>query len=128
VSEPAPEIVSRSDGTVLFVCAGDGSPLRTEQDALDIIGPAMYGAADIAVIPVERMDQTVFDLSTRALGEFVQKFANYRLPVAFLGDLAAHAARSSPLADFVRESNRGTQVWFLADRRELDDRLDRRRQ
>ncbi len=125
LGEPTPELFTRPDGLVVFTCPAAGPPLRTEQDALDIIGTAVYGHADIAVIPAARVDPSMFDLSTRSLGQFLQKFVNYRLPVAFVGDISAHVARSGPLRDFVAESNRGRQVWFLADDNELAGRLDR---
>ena len=125
MTEQTPDLTTRADGLVVFTCPADGEPLRTEQDALDIIGTAGYSQADIAVIPTARVDPSMFDLSTRALGEFLQKFVNYRLPVAFVGDISAHVARSEPLRAFVLESNRGRQVWFLADEDELAERLDR---
>jgi hypothetical protein len=56
-------------------------------------------------------------------GEVVQKFVNYRLRLAIVGDLTTHLAVSAALRDFVRESNRGRQLWFVADDAELDARL-----
>ncbi len=125
MGEPTPELTTRADGLVVFTCPAEGPPLGAEQDALDIIGPAVYDRADVAVIPAARVDPMMFDLSTRALGDFLQKFVNYRLPVVFVGDISAHVARSAPLRAFVSESNRGRQVWFVADDRELAERLDR---
>lgn len=40
---------------------------------------------------------------------------NYRLRVAFVGDLAHEIEASDALAAFVLESNRGSHVWFAAD-------------
>jgi hypothetical protein len=40
-----------------------------------------------------------------------------------LGDVAAQVAASKSLADFVRESNRGTTVWFVADMAALEAKL-----
>ena len=46
-----------------------------------------------------------------------------RRRVAILGDIGEAVARSAALRDFVRESNRGRHVWFVADRMELERRL-----
>jgi hypothetical protein len=48
----------------------------------------------------------------------VQRFANYRARVAVV------VAASTALRDFVRESNRGAQLWFVADEAELTRRLE----
>lgn len=56
-----------------------------------------------------------------------QKFANYRLRLVILGDVSAHVKRSEAFADFVREANRGDQLWFAADVAALDEKLSARR-
>jgi hypothetical protein len=40
---------------------------------------------------------------------------NYGLRLAVVGDISEPLADSEALRDFVRESNRGRQVWFVAD-------------
>jgi Domain of unknown function (DUF4180) len=40
-----------------------------------------------------------------------------------VGDISGALDRSASLRDFVRESNRGRQVWFVADGDELERRL-----
>ncbi|MER0243620.1 DUF4180 domain-containing protein [Streptomyces sp. HSW2009] len=104
-------------------CAAEGEPIRSEQDALDLIGDAGYQGAQWVVIPVERLDPAFFQLQTRIAGDIIQKFANYRLGLIVLGDITAHTATSTALRDFVRESNRGRQNWFLTDEDELEARL-----
>lgn len=56
-------------------------------------------------------------------GDFVQKFANYRQGLAVVGDISQALTESSALRDFVRESNRGRHVWFVADEADLERRL-----
>ena len=109
-------------GARVWLCDSDGPPLSTGRDATDIIGDA-YGT-DVAVIalPAARLADEVFDLSTRLAGEFVQKFVNYGVRLAIIGDISAHLAASSALRDFVYESNRGHHLWFAPS---LDDLLAR---
>ncbi len=40
-----------------------------------------------------------------------------------VGDISRHLAESSALRAFVNEANRGKEVWFLATREELEERL-----
>ncbi|MCG6498084.1 DUF4180 domain-containing protein [Kitasatospora sp. A2-31] len=101
----------------------DGAPIREERDATDLIGEAFGCGATWVVLPVARLHQDFFRLGTRVAGGIVQKFVNYRIGLVVLGDIAHHVAASDALRDFVRESNRGRQLWFLADEAELADRL-----
>lgn len=110
-------------GIPVLMCAAEGGPIAGEQDALDLIGDAGYQGARWTVVPVERFDDAFFQLRTGVAGDIVQKFVNYRMGLVVLGDISPHTARSSALRDFVRESNRGGQTWFLADEAELDARL-----
>jgi hypothetical protein len=50
-------------------------------------------------------------------------FANYRRRLVVLGDVSAFVAGSDAFRDWVREANRGQDVWFLADDEELARRL-----
>ena len=51
------------------------------------------------------------------------KAANYRLRIAIVGEIAEQVAASDALRDFVGESNRGRQIWFVADEDALEARL-----
>lgn len=101
----------------------DGLPLAVGQDALDAIGEAWGSDASTIVVPVERFDPGFFDLRTGVLGELTQKFVNYRIRLVVLGDVTAHAEASNAFRDYVRETNAGDQVWFVADEAELATRL-----
>jgi len=107
----------------VFVCEPQGQVLRSEQDALDLIGEAIYRRVQWVAVPAERLHQDFWELSTRVAGEFVAKFANYRHGLAIVGDISVHVAASSSFRDWVREANRGRQIWFVADLAELERRL-----
>jgi len=100
-----------------------GPALGSGADALDLLAASYEDLADFIVIPVERFDPAFFTLSSGLAGEFLQKLVNYRMRVAIVGDLSARIEASDALRDFVRESNRRKQTWFLADRAELRARL-----
>lgn len=113
-------------GASVLVCDKDGRKLSGGDTALDLIGDAMGCHAEVVAVPVERVADEFFALRSGVAGDVVQKFVNYRLRLVIIGDIASHVADSEALRDFVREANRGNQVWFVADRAELDERLARR--
>lgn len=94
-------------------------------DALDLIGEAFGNeAVDVVAVPVGRLPDEFFELRSGILGEMAQKFVNYRLRLVIVGDISEHVARSDALRDFVYETNRGNQLWFVADAAELERRLN----
>ena len=113
-------------GVRIFECAIEGSRIRDDLSAIDLIALAWEHRAEMVVLPVERLDDEFFDLSTRIAGAIIQKFVNYRLSLAILGDISQHARESSALRDFVFEANRGDHVWFVASSAELAERLGTR--
>jgi hypothetical protein len=109
----------------VLVCAPDGAKLKSERDALDLIGEAMSSGAELVLIPVERLAEEFFHLKTGLAGQIMQKFVLYRRRLVILGDISGSVAQSRALRDFVYETNRGNQVWFLATLQELHARLRR---
>ena len=101
----------------------DGPLLRSGADALGLIYDEGVAGAEWIAVRAERLDPSFFDLSSGVAGEFVQKFVNYQQRLAVVGDLSGRLEESSALRDFVRECNRGRQVWFVADAGELTRRL-----
>jgi hypothetical protein len=119
MSDRATEIA----GGIVWLCAADGPKLDGERAATDIVGDSYGSGAEVVVIPVERLGPGFLTLSTRIAGGVIQKFVNYGLGVAFVGDISEAVAASDALRDFVRESNRGRHVWFVADMEELAAKL-----
>ncbi|GAA1834312.1 DUF4180 domain-containing protein [Agromyces salentinus] len=105
----------------------EGEPISSEDDAIDLIGSVWSHDTTTAAVPVERFDPAFFDLSTGLAGAFTQKLVNYRIRLAIVGDLSEHTAGSGALRDYVWESNRGDQVWFVRDEEELSAKLAGRR-
>lgn len=118
-----PDTVHEFAGTRVLEIDAAGPAIAERPSVLDLIGAASAAEADWVAIPVERQGADFFDLKTRVAGEMLQVCVNYRLPVVFVGDLSAATAASGALRDFVRESNKGRQVWFVANMAELERRL-----
>lgn len=110
-------------GTNALVLAAEGASLESERDATDVIGETFGADVGLVLIPASRLSGDFFRLSTRKAGLFIQKFTNYRIRLAILGDIEAHVAASDALRDFVRESNKGQAVWFVTDEAALEAKL-----
>ncbi|WP_049577354.1 DUF4180 domain-containing protein [Nocardiopsis sp. SBT366] len=104
----------------VMLCPELGPPLR---EAADVIGDAFHHGVTWVAVPAGRLDPDFFRLRTGVAGEFLQKFANYRIGLAVVGDVSAHVAASDAFRDLVRECDRGTQCWFVPDLRALGERL-----
>jgi hypothetical protein len=107
----------------VFECAVEGAPLGTEHDAADLLSASWGENANLVLIPAGRLGAAFFDLKTGVAGNFVQKFVNYGIRFAIVGDITEHSERSRALRDFVKECNRGAQIWFVKDREEFARRL-----
>jgi hypothetical protein len=96
------------------------TPLGGESDAVQLIVDAYYGhqAEWIAFTP-EQLGEEFFELRTGRAGAITQKFVSYRMGLAVVGDISDRVAASKPLADWVRESNRGRNLLFATDLDEL---------
>lgn len=82
------------------------------QDALDLMVTIghLYGCHKMAVNKTAVSEQ-FFDLKTGLAGEILQKYTNYHMKIAFWGNFEGYASKS--LRDFIYESNKGNQVFFL---------------
>lgn len=109
-------------GVPVLVCASQG-PALDEQGVLDLIGDAMHHGVEWVAVPVSRCPEEFFSLRSGVLGAVTQKFVNYRLRLAIVGDVSGYVARSDALRDYVREANRGRQIWFVASEDALAERI-----
>ena len=110
-------------GVRVLRCTPDGPLLDGEQSALDLIGDAMGQDAELVAVPVERVADEFFRLRSGIAGAVMQKFVNYRVRLAVVGDVSQHIAESTALRDFVHETNNGGHIWFLPTYEALDARL-----
>lgn len=80
------------------------------QHILDIFGDLMATDCDRIIVHERSLHADFFDLKTRLAGEVLQKFSNYRVKLAVVGDFAKYDSKS--LQDFILESNKSTTVFF----------------
>lgn len=79
--------------------------------AMDLLASVRYETGCSAmVLRKEQLVEEFFRLSSGIAGEVLQKFVNYQMRLAIVGDFSHYT--SKPLRDFIYESNNGTQVGF----------------
>lgn len=103
---------------VLCVLVESDEPVITDaQSAIDLLMSAQYdvGSKNI-VIPKQLIVEDFFVLSTGLAGEILQKYVNYGGRMAIYGDYSRYT--SKPLRDFMYESNKGRDFFFVTTRNE----------
>lgn len=88
--------------------------IRTTQDALDIMA---NNDSDHLVLHEHNFEKDFFDLSTQKLGEILQKFTNYQIKLAVIGDFEKFPSQS--LKAFIYESNRRKNYLFVSSMDEV---------
>ncbi|MCM0650993.1 DUF4180 domain-containing protein [Clostridium swellfunianum] len=92
------------------------------QSALDLMATIWYEAGSYRIIiNKSAIVEEFFDLKTRLAGEILQKFVNYNVKVAIVGDFTAYSSKS--LRDFIYESNNGKHIFFVADENQGVEKL-----
>ncbi|MFP5500843.1 MAG: DUF4180 domain-containing protein, partial [Candidatus Sericytochromatia bacterium] len=102
------------NGHRFWLASADGPALGDKQDALDLLGETWGQDVEGVVVPASRLKPEFLELRTGMAGEFIQTMINYRLWFAVVGDISVAVERSTAMRDYVRESNRGRHVHFLA--------------
>jgi len=96
--------------------------ISNPDDILDLMAEARYNGSSTMIIQDRSLHPDFFDLKTRVAGEILQKFSNYRMRLAVVGDFSVYNSRS--LRDFIRESNKMGTIYFVGA---IDEALTRLR-
>jgi hypothetical protein len=88
------------------------------QDVLDLMGDCGSHNCNMIIIRDVSLHKDFFRLHTRLAGEILQKFSTYDFRLVIVGDFSKY--KSKNLHDFIRESNRGKNVFFVSN---MDDAL-----
>lgn len=110
------------EGNRIAIVTGDEVCLKDAQSALDFMMSVNYETGcQTIVINKEAVIEDFFVLSTRIAGEILQKFITYRFKLAIVGDFSGYA--SKPLNDFIYESNKGRDIFFVSTEEEAIQKL-----
>lgn len=92
------------------------------QSVLDFIATVRYETeCERIIVDKSAVAEDFFRLSTGLAGEILQKFVNYHTKLAIVGDFSKYT--SKPLQDFIYESNKGKDFFFVGTAQEAIERL-----
>lgn len=101
------------DATEIAIVNSEEICISDVQTALDFMMSVYYETRSHSiVINKEAVIEDFFVLSTRIAGEISQKFITYQFKLAIVGDFSCYT--SKPLKDFIYESNKGRDIFFVS--------------
>lgn len=98
-------------GKFIAEIISDKIEISNVQDALDLMTNCDYQGARNIVINKKNITPDFFDLKTGIAGEILQKFSDYDVKLAIVGDFSEYSSTS--LRDFIYESNNSGRISFV---------------
>lgn len=110
------------DNISIALIESDEPVLTDVQSALDLMATVKYetGCSRMALNKTA-ISEDFFKLSTRIAGEILQKFINYHVKFAIVGDFSMYDSKA--LKDFIYESNNGKDIFFVSNEDEAIEKL-----
>lgn len=110
------------NGLKLAVVNSSEKLISDVQSALDFMMTVRYETgSDRIAVNKEAVTEDFFILSSCLAGEVLQKFINYHVKFAIIGDFSEYT--SKPLKDFIYESNQGKDIFFVSTQEEALKKL-----
>lgn len=114
-------IKHESGGKKIAELEADEILINSAEDALGFLGHLYYDGFDCIILHTKHLNPGFFDLKSGMAGEILQKFSNYRMGLAIVGDLNLYSSKS--IRDFISESNRTGLVYFVPSAKKALERL-----
>lgn len=115
-------MVVQVNDQLIAVVQSEEPLINDAASALDLVVTIRYeDGSDRIVIHKQAIAEDFFNLSTGVAGEVLQKFINYRMKIAIVGDFSMYTSKA--LRDFIYECNRGNHIFFVPDVQTAIDRL-----
>lgn len=115
-------IVKRENDKNIAVIQSNDIIITDVGSALDFIATVSYESnCNYIVINKSAICEDFFALKTKLAGEILQKFVNYDVKLAIIGDFSIYTSKS--LNDFIYECNNGKHIFFLKDEEQAIQKL-----
>lgn len=115
--------IIETHGVAISEIISDSIVINETQDALDIMAESNYMGSSRIIMHEKNIVAGFFDLKTGIAGEILQKFSNYNVQLAIVGDFTKYASKS--LKDFIFESNKYGRINFVNSVDEAKERLSK---
>lgn len=103
--------VNEVNGIKYIRCAAQGEPIRSERQALDLLGACYEYDTGRIMLPGGVLGEEFFRLGTGVAGAILQKLTNYQTRVAIV--IRDEIMIKGKFREFVAECNRGGGVRFF---------------
>jgi hypothetical protein len=107
---PTDSTIAKIDSDEILIAAG-----------ADVLGLIYSYEQDNIILAQKNIAPAFFDLSSGLAGEVAQKLVNYRRRIAVVGDFTEIGSKS--LKDFIYESNKRGNIFFVGSVEEARQRL-----
>lgn len=85
--------------------------INNEDDGIQLVGEIYYAGYDALIMYEHQLTPAFFELKNGLAGAILQKFTNYKIQLAIIGNFSA--IKSKSLRDFINESNTRKHVNFV---------------
>jgi hypothetical protein len=113
--------IRQVNGIKLAVIVSDETIIRETQDALDLMAESSNQGSGKIILHEKNLISDFFDLRSGIAGEILQKFTNYQVQVAIIGDFSKYSSKN--MKDFIFESNRHGRINFVNSIEEAIEKL-----
>lgn len=104
------------NGLQIAILTSKNDIISNVEDGTDLLGNLYYQGFDGVLMEVGNICPAFFDLKNGMAGEILQKFSNYRVRLAIVGEFSKYSSKS--WNDFMYESNKGGHISFVATKSE----------
>lgn len=103
--------VINKDNANIAVISSDDVIINNAQDALDLMVLVRYDHnCDKIIINKKNITEDFFELKNGIAGEIMQKYTNYQMALAIVGEFEQYTSTS--LKSLIYESNKGNKIIF----------------
>lgn len=95
--------------------------INSSEDGAQLLVDVYYQDFDRIILYEKNITPLFFDLKNGIAGEILQKFSNFRVRLAIIGDFKKYESKS--VKDFIFESNKNRQINFVSNLEEGLERL-----
>lgn len=112
----------KQNNVEIAVISSSVTQIKDVQSALDFLATIQYETGcNRIIVNKSAISEDFFQLSTKLAGEILQKYINYNVKIAIVGDFSEYLSKS--LKAFIYESNKGKDIFFLPDEKQAIDKL-----
>ena len=115
--------ITQHNGINIAEVISDKIVIREVQDAVDLMAECNSRDSGRILLQDYNIVADFYNLKTGIAGDILQKFSNYQVRLAIVGDFSKYPGNS--LRDFIFESNKHGRIFFAENIQSAIERLSR---